>query len=198
MTTTVSPDFANARVALRQWFADRAGLLLNVVSWEDEPRPMVVGTAGMMNLIADVGLGRGERQHKYNAGAPAGQQIERAVGQPRVMTLSLKLDGYDQRLDKTPLITMGRVATRLHGDDSHAALRALRFALVDVIGPTEIPRVDDASRVYPRANLDVRLGYTLVLNETPTTWVEFMKFTSKMRDVDEVLLPTPPNATVTV
>lgn len=197
MTTAASPDLTTARTGLRQWFATLAGLELAAVQWEDEPRSMVVGVCGLISPIADRALGMGERQHEYEPAADEGEELVRAVGGPRVASFSLKLDGYDQRLPEGVFFRMSSVAELMRGEDSVAALRGLGFALVDVTGPTNVPRVE-GGRVYPRAVLDVFLGYTRVERETPTTWVEEVRVTSRMADVDGVELPAPPNATVSI
>lgn len=197
MTTATSPDLAAARTGLRQWFADLAGLDLAAVQWEDEPRSMVVGVSGLISPIADRAIGQGERQHEYDSGAAEGSEIVRKVGGPRVLSVSLKLDGYDQRLPEGVFFRMSRVAELARGEDSIATLRALGFALVDVTAPINVPR-EQAGRVYPRAAVDVFLGYTRVESESATTWVERVEVTSRLRDVDGVELPAPPNETVSI
>jgi hypothetical protein len=197
MTTTASPDLTALRTGLRQWFADVAELELAAVQWEDEPRQMIPGLAGLLNVVAERALGQDERQWEYDAGADPGEEIVRKVGGPRVLTLSLKLDGYDQRLNAGPFFRMSAIAAKLRGEDACSALRALGFALIDAVGPTNIGR-EDHGRVYPRAVLDVFLGYTRVEGEAPTTWVETVKGLAEFRDADGVLLPTPPNGEITI
>lgn len=194
MTTASSPDLAIVRTGLAAWFAALLGFELSSVQWEDEPRSMIAGASALLSPVADVGLGTPEAQHTYNALAAEGEEIERSVGQPRVLSLSLKLDGYDQRLPQGVFFVMSDVATELHGAVSLAALRELGMALVSVEGPRNVPRVE-GGRVYPRAVLDVRLGYTRVREIAATTWIEKIEVTSHMRDVDGAELPTPPNGT---
>lgn len=197
MTTTTSPDFEAARTGLRQWFATLAGLELVAVQWEDEPRSMVTGVCGLINILGDRGRGRPERQHEYDPAAPAGQEIVRRVGGPRELSLSLKLDGYDQRLGRGVFLLMSRVSTRMHGADSLSSLRGMGFALLDVRDVVNLPR-DDAHRKYPRAVLDVRLGYTAVEAVSPTTWIETVRVRTHLRDADGVELPSPPNGEITI
>lgn len=197
MTTTTSPNLSTARTALRQWFADLAGLELAAVQWEDEPRSVTPGISGLLNVIAERALGQDERQWSFDAGAPDGEQIVHAVGGPRVLTLSLKLDGYDQRLPEGVFFRLSSVAALIKGEDSIRALRALGFALVDVEGPSNVPRVD-ADRVFPRAVLDVFLGYTRVEYEAPGTWIETVKIATHLADSDGEELPSPPNGEITI
>lgn len=197
MTTTTSPDLTAMRTGLRTWFAALVGLEPAAVQWEDEPRSMHVGSCGLLNVIAERIVGQDERQRRYNALAPAGQEIERKVGGPRIMTLSLKLDGYDQRLPEGPLFRMSSAAAKARGVDSISQLRAMGLALIDIVGPTNAPRIED-NRIYPRAVLDVRLGYTRVESEAPTTWIEKVRVKSRFRDVDGAELPSPPNGTIEI
>lgn len=197
MTTTSSPDLTAARTGLAAWFAALIGITAVHVQWEDEPRAIIAGVCGLLSPVADVELGTAEARRFYNSGAAAGEEIERSVGGPRVLTLSLKLDGYDQRLPNGVFFAMSSIATEMRGAVSLAELRELGFALVSIDGPRNVPRLE-AGRTYPRAVLDVRLGYTRVENIEPTTWIETVEVTSHMRDVDGDELETPPNGTTTI
>lgn len=185
------------RTGLLAWFAALAGLAVTSVQWEDEPRSLITGVCGLLAPVADVGLGQVEAQHAYDSHAAAGEEIERTVGGPRVLTLALKLDGYDQRLPEGVFFALASVATKLRGADSLAALRAMGLAVVSIDGPRNVARVE-AGRTYPRAVLDVRLGYTRVETITPITWIETVKVESRIRDEAGTLLPSPPNGITTI
>lgn len=197
MTTSTSPDPTSIRTALRQWAADLIGIDLAAVQWEDEPRKLITGMSALLDAIADRSIGQSESQTQYDATAASGEEIVRAIGGPRVLTLSMKLDGYDQRLHVSPFFQLSSVAEKIRGEVSCSALRAMGFALVDITGPSNISRAE-GGRAYPRAVLDISLGYTRVEYEQSTTWIERVRVSSQLADVDEVVLPSPPNEEITI
>ena len=192
MTTTSSPSASAMRSGLLAWGAFLVGIEVAAAAWTDQPRPMVAGLCLLIDPVAERVIGQDARSHTYDADAPAGSEIVRRVGGPRWFTVSLALDGYDQRLSEGPFMRMSSAAAVAQGIDSCARLRALGLSLVDVQGPVNVPRTE-AGRVYPRAVLDVRLGYTRVELDAPTTWIEKTRGTTKLRDADGELLPSPPN-----
>lgn len=197
MTTASTLSFETARTGLRQWIATLAGIALAAVQWADEPRVAVDGACVLLNVIAERSIGQDERQQEYDAAQVNGAEIIRKVGGPRVITISVHYDGYDQRLHLSPVTAASALKARMGGDDSAYALRELGFAFVDATGPVNAPRSDNG-RVYPRAVIDVRLGYTRVESDTATQWIETVIAKSRVRDVDGVELPIPPNSTVEI
>lgn len=197
-------DLEAARTGLLAWYADLLGIEVGRVRWEDEPQVASETFVGTIKPIAERELGLPETQRE-NAGPP-GEELERTIGQPVVLSLSLLLDGYDQRLHLGPFFKLSSVRTKLRGGPSMAALRdgdrnrdehedpRFAFAIVRTSGPFNVAR-DEAGRRYPRAALDVELGYTRIETLSPITFIERAKVTSHLREPDGTELPDPPNVT---
>lgn len=193
MTTSTAIDLSTLRTGLRQWFADLCGLQLEAVHWYDEPRPMVVGACGMLQPIALRQLGQVEEQQEHDAGAPAGEEVVRRVGGRRILSLSLVLDGYDQRLPTGVFFALEAARTKAEGAPSIEALRALGMAFVRSQDVQALPAREQQGRAYPRAVLDLELGYTAVEALAPAGYFEHAELVTEARDVDASLLPSPPN-----
>lgn len=199
-------DLEAARTGLRQWYADLLGLELARVQWEDEPRTAFSdGLVGLLQPVAERQLGRGETLHERDDDAPEGEELVRKRAVAIALSLSLKLDGYDQRINAGPFFALSSVATKLRGGPSLAALRdgdrddlsdppRFAFAVIRSAGPFNVAR-DEAGRRFPRAALDVTLGYTRVESLSPLTFIEAAEVTSHLRDTDGTELPSPPNVT---
>lgn len=192
MTTLNSPDASQVRAGLAQWAAYVADDDAGVVQWTDEPRRAIPGMSVLLDHVAERVVGQDARTHTFDDSAEPGREIVRRVGGPRVMTLSLVLDGYDQRFPEGPFSRAAAASARAQSRESIKRLRALGFSLVDVQGPVNARRVE-GSRAFPRAVLDVRLGYTRVELDAPTTWIGTARLTTRLRDADGSLLPSPPN-----
>lgn len=193
MTTAAAIDLTAARTGLVAWFAELTGLDASAVRWRDEPRPVVAGVAGELQPIAIRELGQGEEQHEHDGGADEGEELVRAVGGSRVLSLSLLLDGYDQRLPEGVLFALERARTKMVGAPSLDALRALGFAFVRSHAVQGLPNREHQGRAYPRAVLDVELGFTAVESLDPTGYFAHAQLETEARDVDDSLLPSPPN-----
>lgn len=199
MTTTSSPSPTSLRTGLLAWAAFIAGLDEGAAQWTDEARRMVQGPCILVDAVAERVVGQDARTHELDMDASAGSEIVRRIGGPRVMTLALALDGYDQRLPEGPFLRMSRAATLAQGIESRSRLRALGLSLVDAQGPINASAArKEGGRAYPRAVLDVRLGYTRVELDAPTTWIERARLTTGLRDADGELLPSPPNREVEI
>lgn len=204
---TETTDLEAARSGLLSWYAGLLGLEVSRVRWEDEPQVPSETFVGTIKPLAERELGRPETQRARAGGTPpAGEELERKIGQPLVLSLSLLLDGYDQRLHLGPFFKLSSVRTKIRGGPSMAALRdggrdrdeheapRFAFAIVRTAGPFNVAR-DEAGRRYPRAALDVELGYTRVETLSPITFIERAKVTSHLREPDGTELPVPPNVT---
>jgi hypothetical protein len=203
-TTT---DLEAARTGLLAWYADLIGVDVSRVRWEDEPQIAADDLVGTIKPVAERELGRTETQVERDPGTPAaGEELLRSIGQPVALSLSLVLDGYDQRLHRGTFFPLSSARTKIRGGPSLAALRdgardrgehpepRFAFAIIRTTGPFNVAR-DDAGRRYPRAVLDVELGYTRVESLSPLSFIESAEITSHLRDVDGTELPSPPNVT---
>lgn len=190
--TLNSPDPTQVHEGLRQWAAYVVDDDASVVQWTDEPRRAIPGMTVLLDHLAERVVGQDARTHTFDSTAEPGREVVRRVGGPRVMTLSLALEGYDQRFPEGPFARAAAASARAQGRESIKRLRALGFSLVDVQGPVNARRIE-GSRAYPRGVLDVRLGYTRVELDAPTTWIETVRLTTRLRDADGSLLPSPPN-----
>lgn len=193
MTRATALDLTAVRTGLRQWFANLVGIELNATHWQGEPRPVVEGVCAMLQPIAIRELGQVEEQEELDEDADEGQEIVRKVGGPRVFSLSLILDGYDQRLPNGVLFALESARTKIQGGDSIDALRALGLAFVRTLAVQGLPNRVHQKREYPRATLDIELGYTAIETLAPVGYFEHAQLVTEARDVDGELLPTPPN-----
>lgn len=191
-------DMSAWQTGLIAWFALVSGLSATALSWADEAQKVVVGASGSIRPIADIGVGGEEILTERAAPpAPAGEELVRRIGGPRELSLSLTLDGYDQRLPMGVFMAMRSATMRMASTESSAALRALGFSLIEVGKVVNVPRKENG-RTYPRAVCDVRLGYTNVENLAPITFIEKAQVTSHLRDEAGVELPSPPNETTEI
>lgn len=191
-------DMSAWRTGLVAWFALIVGLSADAISWADESQTMTVGVSGSLRPIADVALGQEEKQTELASPAgPDGEELTRKIGGPRALSLSLVLDGYDQRLPGSPFFTLRSAATKIRSSESIAALQELGFGLISVGRVLNVPR-KESGRTFPRAVLDLRLGYTNVENLDPITFIESAELTSHVRDTDGTELPSPPNQVVEI
>lgn len=197
MTTAASPELSVVRTTLRTWAATLLDLDPVAVRWEDESQEMITGTVCTLAPIAERQIGQGETQSERVEADPDGEEMRTAEGAHRILSLSVKVDGYDQRIPNGPFFALSQMAVRLRDRVSRSTLRTIGFALVDVFGPFAIPRLE-GGRVYPRAALDLAFGYTRVESREPLTWIEHAGVTATLRDQDGVALASPPNGTDTI
>lgn len=185
-------DYTAAQPALVAWVKALTGL--EVVAWENEPRPHVpAGRLGVLSWLPTAGRGVDEvRWEDSNAVAPL-PNLEPTVVGVRVLGLQVSVETLDQRPEAPHArATLERMRDRLRRPSSLAALAAANLGLIGAgdVAPADY-RVD--KRWVSRSVLDVRFNATSFDRDTDgaAPAIETVRVTSHIADVDGTELPAP-------
>jgi hypothetical protein len=114
----------------------------------------------------------------------------------REFTLNVQCKSYDSRYEFWAFEYAERIRTRIRRQAVREALKTVNTAFLSSSAITRLEHDEDGHRVRT-ANLDLffRAGFEDSEGAEVVGWIESIALTSRIKDVDGTVLPTPPNFT---
>lgn len=153
-------DWKAIENAVRQWVLVASGFPDQRVIWRNENGPAPAVDYIDLALGAIQSLGIDCQLHDFNAGRPAGQEVELRVEGDREFTVSVECftkSTTEQAAETTARSVMSRVQTRLGLPSVRAALYVVGIAPFDIGSVQWLPAVTETD-FQGRAILEVRFN----------------------------------------
>lgn len=115
-------------------------------SWEDEPRNFGGPAVAYLSLPSIVGQGRDEVITTRDPLATPGQDMGDEYRGSRLLTLTVKVESFDQTAGKTAVAYLELVRIRAFQRTARDALAAVSVALVRAMAPVDLSTVVDGRR----------------------------------------------------
>lgn len=155
-------DWVAIKPALKTLLGNLSGL---VTVWKDEPRPMTPNGADkalcLLSLAPTSGQGFDERGRIYDATQPLNREMQEVLIGVRNVTLSVRVESFDQSHSKTALHYLEHVRARFRWKTTTAALKAINVAFRGTHEIIDLSGMKD-QRIASMANLDIKLGMVSV------------------------------------
>lgn len=166
-------DLVAIQPALKALIANLTGL---DAYFDDEPRDALVnpdnGAIALLTLGTPVSIGWDERAQVLVQDPDPGGDIKDEWRGNRKVTLTIKIESYDQTPGRTALWYLEQVRNRLPFQSTRAALEAVRLALVSSGNSVNLPTARDDRQVSIAAMDLVLANRTITLDPVAYPYLE--------------------------
>lgn len=175
-----------------------------LTEWKDRPLTVMHTTVRAklyLTITSCIGLGEDEQRFELvptdatGDDEPFAGQLRETITGQRKFTLNLRCDAMQNTDAGFAFAMLERVRTRIRRGASIAALDAVEVALIRAEAARNISSKRD-QHILSQATMDLIFGTVASDdNPVPVGWIETIVFSTKIQNVDGVLLPSPPNIT---